>query len=254
MDNKKNSGGNGKPLIKKLVGLVLHAIAPHTCAHCSVDLPFGKAALLCRDCQSRLEPIKQPFCQRCGTELPYGGAHCHFCAGSKADRFKCRVIRSAFSFNPELQSAIHSFKYRYKPDMAKYLAPFLHMAFLRAPELAGPDRLVPVPVHKKRLAERGFNQSQALARELSALTGIPAEDVLEKIIHTRPQAGLSRKERLANLENAFAVTGAVNGLDILLIDDVATTGSTLEQCAAALKKAGARKVRALTLAREMPPS
>lgn len=233
----------------------LHTLLPHTCAHCGADLPFGKTALLCQSCQAKLVPVTFPFCLRCGLPLPDGGAHCFHCRGSKAAAYRCKTIRSAFQFTPELKSAVHSFKYRFKPGMAPYLANYMRLTYLKHPELHGADAVVPVPTHEKRRAERGFNQSEALAEELAKLCGLPCRpQLLKKIKATGQQARMNRRDRQKNLANAFASTPDVKGMNLLLIDDICTTGATLEECAKALKQQGAKRVRALTLAREMPPS
>ncbi|MDD4004647.1 MAG: ComF family protein [Elusimicrobiaceae bacterium] len=241
--------------MQQLKTLVLHILLPHTCAHCGADLPFGKTALLCRACQAKLLPVSYPLCLRCGLPLPDGGAHCRHCLGVKADGYKCRIIRSALHLTPELKSAVHSFKYRYKPGMAAYLAQYMQLAYLRHPELHGADALVPVPMHEKRLAERGFNQSAALAQELARAVKIPVADaLLSKTSPTAQQAKLNRGQRQKNLLNSFAAAPGAKGLEVLLIDDICTTGATLEECARALRRAGAGRVRALTLARELPPA
>lgn len=233
----------------------LHILLPRTCAHCQADLPFGQNALLCRACRARLNAITHPLCLRCGLPLPDGGAHCFHCRGSKEKTYRCKIIRSALIFSPELKSAVHSFKYRYKPALAGQLAGFMRLTYLSRPELHGADALVPVPVHKKRLAARGFNHAEALARELGPLLEIPVRaDLLAKPHATPQQAKLNRRDRQKNLAGAFTAAPQAKGLDILLVDDVCTTGATLEECARALKRAGARRVRALTLARELPPA
>ena len=110
--------------------------------------------------------------------------------------------------------------------------------------------LVPVPLHKSRLRSRGYNQSALLAREVSRLTGIPVMDALVvRAIDTQPQTALSREERLTNVAEAFSAVKDLSGMKITLIDDVATTGSTLSACAHSLKEAGAVYVEGVVLAR-----
>ena len=112
------------------------------------------------------------------------------------------------------------------------------------------DLFVPVALHEQRIRERGYNQATLLARELSRKTGIPVrEDVVRRCRDTRPQVGLSQAERRANVAGAFACTTRLDGQSVVLSDDVATTGSTLEACATALKQAGAAAVLGYTLAR-----
>jgi ComF family protein len=154
-----------------------------------------------------------------------------------------------------MRAAIHQLKYRGARHLAEPLGELLLETFddIGDDTRIGPsaDVLVPVPLHSSRLAERGYNQSALLAAELSRATGLPVADgPLRRIRPTEPQMALPAERRRANVVGAFAVRSAeLVGARVLLIDDVCTTGSTLEACAAALKAAGTLQVRALTLAR-----
>lgn len=125
-------------------------------------------------------------------------------------------------------------------------------ALMRFPELAGADALAAVPLHPSRLSERGFNQAALLAQRLVPLYGKPLLDALERTDNTRPQWQLGREERAKNLRMAFRASRScpIAGRTLLLIDDVCTTGETLENCAAALKAAGAVRVLGFVLARD----
>ena len=121
--------------------------------------------------------------------------------------------------------------------------------------LESPDIVLPVPLHPKRLKERGFNQSGLLAKEFSRMQGLPVSfDLLIRKNWTEPQTRLNRKERLENVKGAFSLcdASAVRGRRVLLIDDVFTTGTTLSECAKTLKKAGASEVHVLTVTRALP--
>ena len=243
----------GKTAAVRAGRLLLDILLPRTCLHCKRDLSFSTGLPLCPDCLAQLKEVPKLFCQRCGVPLPDGGAHCFHCRGSKAAQYKCSLIRSAQLFNPEARSLAHHFKYRGKTALAPFMAGRLVIALERYGELAPFSVIVPVPVSPDRFKERGYNQSLLLARELGKLSGLEVwEDVLVKVRETRQQALLGRDERAANLLDAFAVAkpAAVRRRHILLVDDVATTGATLEACAMALKKAGALRVAALTFARE----
>jgi len=159
-------------------------------------------------------------------------------------------MRSATMFDAPVRSAIHHLKYKNVRDLAQPLALLLVDAYRRMPLPA--DCIVPVPLHKRRARERGFNQSALLARELGQLTGLPvAHEALLRAKYTVPQIGLDARERVENVRDAFRCTaGAFSGQRVLLVDDVCTTGSTLEACAAALhEEGGAASVWALTVAR-----
>jgi ComF family protein len=157
-------------------------------------------------------------------------------------------VYPATIFVHPIRPAIHAFKYEGATDLAGPLAEWL-VATWRLHRLAA-DLIVPVPLHPKREAERGYNQSVLLARELSERVDVPvAPAELVRSVRTRPQVGLSRDERRANISGAFRCAGKVTDLRIILIDDVCTTGATLEACAAELKSAGAAYVAGLTVAR-----
>lgn len=142
-------------------------------------------------------------------------------------------------------SAIHHFKFLGIRRLSKPLSEFLLFY-----DTKGIDSVVPVPLSPKSLKNRGFNQALLLSRHLSDEKKIPLlMDVLRKIVDTPPQVGLSAKERAANVKKAFACTGEVTGLNVLLIDDVMTTGATVNACSKQLLSAGAKSVSVLTLAR-----
>jgi len=152
-----------------------------------------------------------------------------------------------------MRSAIHDLKYEGVRELAEPLAAWIVEAWESAQLDA--DLIVPVPLHRKRELERGYNQSMMLAQELARRVHVPiAPAELVRTIRTRPQVGLSAEERKRNVEGAFSCSGDVTPLRIVLVDDVCTTGATLEGCAGALKRAGAASVLGLTLARPAPGS
>ena len=128
----------------------------------------------------------------------------------------------------------------------------MHKVYQQNPEFFEADLLVPVPIHKSRLRERGFNQALLLARDLGRMAAVPHAEILARKLKTKSQTSLGRKDRLENIKDAFICIDkrAVKGKAIILIDDVCTTTATLEECARTLRKAGAREVLALTALRE----
>ncbi len=160
-------------------------------------------------------------------------------------------IRGIGYLRGPLKRAIYQFKYRQKRKLALPLADLMHHYLVENPLPA--DLIVPVPLHMDRLRERGYNQAALLTRELSGLSGLPIEEgSLVRIKETAPQVALKADERRKNVRGAFRGQGEKpKNRHVLLIDDVCTTGATLEACAEALREKGARSVWALVLAREI---
>lgn len=205
----------------------------------------------CADCRGSLAPIRPPRCESCSH--PFSGMADHFQCPNCNDRgfhFDCAV--AAYPSRGVVREMIHRFKY----NGAVWLAPHLGLLLsigLSDPRLAGRKftALVPVPLHALRQRDRGFNQSELLAGELSRLTRIPVRLLLERRRATTTQTHFDRVRRIKNLRDAFNACARASAADgrFLLIDDVLTTGSTLDECARVLLDAGASQVSALTLAR-----
>ncbi len=162
-------------------------------------------------------------------------------------------VRSVAYHLPPIQRAVHALKYEGLRAVAIPLGDLLAACWRQRP--AGASVIVPVPLHAKRLRERGYNQAELLARALGARLDLPVRpDVLIRQRDTRSQVGLSAEERWANVNDAFYCPERLPDDAVLLIDDVYTTGATLQACAQALLQGGAREVRALTLTRAMDPA
>ena len=232
---------------------VLHFFFPRTCFCCGCDLPARADGFLCGACEKQLEIPGPHICQRCGEVLKSGGAHCYACRGSKANKYKCRLIRSAFVFNAASRALVHALKYQQADYVADKMGQLLYQQFAHYPELAEADLIIPVPLHPKKKRARGYNQSELLARAFSRCTGLALDTLaLQRTRDTVSQTKLGRQGRLENMVGAFTCSHpeSVKGKIVLLIDDVATTGATLEGCAVALRQAGAKRVFAYTFARE----
>ena len=229
--------------LDRLGRAVLDFVLPQSCLCCGLP---GDA--LCVPCRDRWPRVVPPYCPICG--LPQVDARaCPDC--SKQD-FILSSLRSVFIFEKQVRVAILQFKYRNLRTLARPLAEALSV-YLSAHPLPV-DALVPVPLHPRKMRQRGYNQSALLTGELAKLTGLPvAGGILLKHLNTPAQASLARAgQRRLNVEHAFAAgRNLPPNLNILLIDDIATTGATLNACARTLKEAGAASVRGLTLAREI---
>jgi ComF family protein len=227
---------------------VLHVLLPRACAHCREDLPFQFPEPLCAACAAALPPAPDPACPRCGGALGVRRGFCRACAGRL---FACRLTRAAVSYRGPAASLVHAFKFRGLPCAARAAGRVMALDFARRAELAGFDALVPVPLHPRRERERGYNQASLLARELGAATGLPVRELLERRRSTAPSWRLGRAARRAELSGAFAPRAGdgAQGLSLLLVDDVCASATTLEECALALRRAGARDVAGYAFAR-----
>ena len=231
------------PQVTKLKGIALDLLFPQWCVGCGKEGSF-----ICDSCRQSLLQIIPPLCPKCGRPQP-SGTLCPACVSWQA---KIDGIRSPFRFDGVIRQAIHQLKYRNLRALALLLAQLLRDYLAANPVPA--EVLVPVPLHKKRLRERGYNQSSLLARELGKLIELPiVDDCLIRERHSLPQARTSTvDERRSNVVNAFACRDCeLQGKQVLLIDDVSTTGATLDACAEVLKASGATSVWGLTLAREI---
>lgn len=228
---------------RQWVWATVDVIFPPQCGGC------GKVGhRYCPACQTSLHYLSQPVCDYCGGPLARAaGNRCAICR-NKRDA-PLAGARSAAFFEGPLQRALHQLKYKRDIVLADALARVLCEAWQR---FALPGGLViPVPLSSQRMRERGYNQAGLLARGFAELAGLPyAPDGAARIRHTVSQVGLTAEQRQANVAGVFeARPRVVAGRSIILVDDVRTTGATLEACGAALRAAGAERVWGLTLAR-----
>ncbi len=201
-------------------------------------------ALFCEACQAQIEALPKPACIRCG----HPAATETLCPECRQIPSNLDRIASSAIFDHPLRDAIHDLKYNNNRSIARPLG--ARMAAYWLEHRLSADLIVPVPLHRGRLAERGYNQAALLARVLGREVGVRvAEDTLERQRATQQQVGLGASDRRQNVAGAFAGRGDVSGRCVVLIDDVCTTGSTLEACATALRASGTAGVWAFTLAR-----
>ncbi|MGQ0644370.1 MAG: ComF family protein [Elusimicrobiota bacterium] len=224
---------------------------PRACAACAEDVAPGEPGALCGGCRAAVPRRPGLACETCDVPLPDGGAHCYVC---RAGRRKFRFCRSAGLYEGVLKACLIRLKYEGKDYLADTLGGILAETAAERPELGEADGVVCVPLHFWRRWRRGYNQAELLAESYCRRAGrrwLP--DVLTRCRATPSQTDLRKEERFQNVEGAFAVRkpALVKGRRLLLVDDVCTTGATLEACAAALKAAGARSVDALTVARQV---
>lgn len=228
-------------------GLLAVVIAP-ACAACRQPLQAPTQSVVCTACWSSIRPLTPPFCAVCGDSLPTWHARrasAERCPRCRATRTHIALGRAVGDYDGALGAILHALKYEGRTSIAPMLS-----ALMRAQGhavLAGADYTVPVPLHWRRRWKRGFNQAELLAAGL----GIPIRCALRRRRHTPSQTDLPAEERHANVRDAFCVNRGTQITDacVVVIDDVSTTGATLEACAKTLLHAGAREVRTLTAAR-----
>jgi ComF family protein len=232
---------------------LLSLILPSRCHTCQRHLRGEANPSFCLDCWETISLIDGPCCPRCGKPFASAAALSHspghLCGDCRKRLPRFDQAVAAGWYEGVLAEAIHLFKYRGKTLLARPLGGLLVNAMNRLPKL---DGLVPVPLHPSRLREREFNQALLLCDYLKAETGLPViYDGLERVRETPPQIGLSHKDRPRNVRRAFVTKRPerIEGRRIALVDDVFTTGATVNDCARALKKAGAERVCVLTVAR-----
>ncbi len=246
---------NRVPFVRAALRALFSLLFPDDCRICSRPLDEISRVPVCRQCLEEPAPLNAEFfCSSCRTPFQNGfpldaEGRCGLC------RSGLRGFDAAYcygSYEGALRELIHVYKYGRVRTLARPLGDLLWAALARDESW---DMIAAVPLHWRRRWQRGFNQSELLARELARRTGVPLVSLLKRVRPTASQAGLSNHKRRRNVASAFACRRLVSrgdkllGKRVLLIDDVLTTGSTAAACALALKKGGARRVGVLTLAR-----
>jgi ComF family protein len=223
---------------------------PPQCPCCEKFLEEGQQGL-CSNCLSEIRWIEPPFCSICGIPFISKEVESHPCGACVTHRKYFTMARALGAYEGSLQEAIHRWKYEGKTYLTPFFAEWMEEGLNRHWGPHSLDLLIPAPLHPQRLRERGFNQALLLVKELSRRTGIPyRKTILQKKKPTIPQVNLSGTEREKGLRGAFQVIGKEEllGKSVLLVDDVYTTGATVNECSKVLLRGGAERVNVLTLA------
>ncbi len=250
----------GMPPVSAVLDAILAVAWAPRCTACDDPLERPTAGIVCDDCWRRIRCIEAPFCERCGVRVP--AAASSLCGDCRATGGPLTARRAAGVHAGTLREIVHAFKYEGRRSLARPLAQLIRS--VAGDWLRDADIAVPVPLHPLRRWRRGFNQADDLAVHL----GMPVLRALRRRRHTGRQVTLSRTGRLGALGDAFALAGrhrgrstaaAIRRRSVVIVDDVITTGATVEACAAVLRSAGARNVRAVSAAlavaaRSRPPS
>lgn len=222
---------------------LLYLLFPSVCPNCGSRADSVEFFPLCGGCWTSIKRYMCPSCRICA--MPFNTGYPHICGDCISNPPAFSSVHIYGIYSDVLATAINLMKFSGIKRLSRPLA-----RLLMDLDIPDADVVIPVPMTKKSLLKRGFNQSLLIAREISKRKSIPLDiDSLQKIKETLPQVGLKAEERTRNLRGVFSVTGEVKGKEILLIDDVMTTGTTLRECSKAILKAGAAKVRCLVIAR-----
>jgi ComF family protein len=237
-------------LLRRATEAALSLVYPPHCAGCNAPTEAG--VCLCAKCEASAPRVATPFCRQCSQSFD-GEITCEFvCSSCRGRKFHFESAVSAYRAQGIVRDLIHRFKYQREYYLRHQLVDWAAAALDDDRIQSAPfDAFVPVPLHPTRKREREFNQAEVIAALLAKRTGKPVLHALKRIRYTDTQTRHDRAERMENLRGAFRMrqADAVLNRHLLLVDDVFTTGSTVEECARVLSKAGAASVRALVVAR-----
>ncbi|HIJ81026.1 MAG TPA: ComF family protein [Desulfuromonadales bacterium] len=237
--------------MKPFLRAILDFLSPPLCHVCRAFIPDAGELHICPACREQLTPVITPLCSVCG--IPFDGSgQDHVCGACLTDRPHFDSARAPLLYEGSVRNLIHSFKYDRRTHLRRPLALLIieHLGtFLNAGRF---DMIIPVPLHRSRLRSRGFNQAILLGSLLAERLSLPMPvNLLDRIRKTEQQVDLTAAQRRQNVKGAFAVIvpERVREKRIILLDDVMTTGSTVDECALELKKSGSVGVSVVTIAR-----
>lgn len=238
-----NMTKQGRGLLGCLIKEGQEYLFPVFCFGCNAE-----GAWLCCACLERDISVFGVWCCPVCHAPQTGGVCCQACV--PASSLASHIAIMPYAEQSRIADILHAIKYQYAEDAFSVIDAIVKSFFLdHANALPQVDIIVPVPLHRRRYAERGFNQAEEIARRLGANIGIPSQTVVSRGRYTEQQAKLSRDERQKNMTDAFIASAALSGKRVLLVDDVYTTGSTMQSCAKALLDAGADVIHGFTVAR-----
>lgn len=230
--------------MKKTAEILLDMLYPKKCPLCHQILK-EKNSLVCPDCFQKAMPMKEPLCMKCGRLVRMEEEYCQDCR-SGVHHFT--EGRSIFPYGEIWRQSLVRFKYYGCREYGDFYAKAISIYGRKYLERWKPQLIVPVPLHSRKKRMRGFNQAAYLAERVSRFTGIPwSDNLVIKIRNTKSQKKLNASQRKKNLRNAYLVTRKITGFSVLVVDDVYTTGSTMDAMAMCLQEAGAKDVYFLTV-------
>lgn len=229
----------------KISRIFLELLFPQHCPVCDCVLPLGEK--ICPDCRLRLRTVQEPYCRKCGKELSCDTQE--YCEDCMKQKHLFDEGRALYEY-PCIRRSIAAFKYKGRQEYAEFYAQEIEKHLGETIRRWQPQALIPVPLHPSRMRARGYNQAFLLAKELGERMGIPvAANMIKRVKRTAPQKALNRQMRQNNLKRAFKIgRNDVKLSTIIIIDDIYTTGSTMDAMAAVLRDAGIRRIYFITLA------
>jgi ComF family protein len=238
--------------VRLLLRALVDTLFPPRCHLCKGPVAGGEVLHLCPGCRDTLRFLGSPLCPRCGIPFATEGGADHPCGACTVHPPPFAAARGALLFDGAARDLVHHFKYERRVHLVHPLGLLTAGKLAEFAADSGASLIVPVPLHVRRLRQRGFNQALLLGEYLARSWRLPlARHNLRRIRWTEPQINLSAAERSANVRNAFAVAdpARLEGRCVILVDDVFTTGSTVAECSRALRRAGAEAVVVVTAAR-----
>jgi ComF family protein len=249
-------GGVVKSRLLQLASALLDLCFPRRCAACQQAQLLSHQGFWCSACREQIPWVQAPLCPCCGRPFPNSPTSSnHLCEHCLRDLFLFDTARSATIYAGAIRDRIQQLKFGGQLHWIPPLVDLLLQGAAHGCSVAATQLIVPVPLHTKRIRQRGFNQSALIAQGLGRRCGLPVlPGVLIRHRSTQPQTRLGRRERLQNVRGAFSIAhpALIRDRSLLLVDDVFTTGTTLNECARVLKAAGVREVHAVTVARALP--
>lgn len=230
---------------RKIGGLVEDVFFPKSCPMCDEVMKSGM--LICKKCEPKLVYIDEPKCKKCGKQIESEVAE--YCADClKTNHYYKRGI-AAFQYNDMVSHSIYRFKYHNRRTYAEFYGSAIAEKYREEIRRWHAGVIIPVPIHERKMIKRGYNQAELIAKELGKNLNIKVDGgILKRVVNTRPQKEMSRNERKKNMEKAFKISkSVVEYKKIILVDDIYTTGSTVDACAKVLLAAGAEEVNCVCL-------
>ena len=225
----------------KIKRKIIELLYPRRCPICDKIVPYNEG-LACRKCYKELVFIENPTCKKCGKQISVEESeYCYDCCRYN---YSYNSGKALLQYNEIMKKSLSRYKYGGRQEYSIWYTDELLKRYQNYINMIKPDVLIPVPIYKGRYKKRGFNQAELISRGISKATGIKTYvKILERIHNTVPQSSLASKERKRNLEQVFMVKKSIKGIkSVLLIDDIYTTGSTIEACSRVLKNAGVLNV------------